>query len=94
MKVTDIKAHEGNPIPSAFDPYGLTAFGGITFKVSGAQVSTPTYDRFTDYIYVGGKEYRLSAEDRIHVCNFIQAIWNLKEADMEVPDIVLKLVNN
>ena len=92
MKITCIMYQESAPRFSAYDPYCPTAFGSIKFKVKGRKVTIHTLDRCAEYVEVGGREFSLRGAERSAVTDFIRHIWYLKEANIELPEVIRMLV--
>ena len=88
--VTKIKAKEGKPQYSAWDPYNLTRFGSINFEINGVRFKCDTYDRYTDDLYVNDGGYHLRGDIRMEVCEFLAKIWDKKVAEFDNLPMAIK----
>lgn len=92
MKITRIKSHEVTP-KCAYDPYGLTTFGTIEFRVKGRKVTIKTQNGVACTVENRDEELELYGASRIAVSDFAEQIKNLRSADIELPrEVQLMLV--
>ena len=92
MKIENIRANETITQKSAYDPYCPTLSGKITFRVKKRVVTIKTINGFAESIEAGGDEFELYGESRIKVSDFVQEIWTLEEANIELPREIELLV--
>ena len=90
MKVTRIITQEDAPRYSTYDPYSETAFGTISFHISGKKFEADLVDRCADEIRIYIKDkptrsYRLSMKERIEFNELTEKLWDKKEVDVYIP---------
>ena len=92
MKITNIVSTENTP-KCAYDPYGLTTFGTIEFRVKGRKILIKTQNGIACTIENRSEELELRGASRDTVSDFAQQIKNLRSADIELPrEVRLMLV--